>query len=149
MVLGWFVRIGVGILTTGGPGMDGKNKGRKRIIGLRLTADEFSELEKSWKQSTVRKLSEYVRRVLFGKTLTVYTRNKSVDELVEELMVLRQELNRIGVNFNQAVHRLNMLDHSPQMEIWVQRFELDKERFFMSVESIQSRLKLIGSAWLQ
>lgn len=126
-----------------------KGTGRKRIIGLRLTGSEYAELEKSWKGSTVRKLSEYVRRLLFGKSLTVYTRNKSVDELIAELVVLRRELNAIGVNFNQAVHRLNMLDHSPQMEVWVQSFERDKRRFFSAVESIQARMKLISSSWLQ
>ena len=129
--------------------MGEKDTGRKRIIGLRLTADEYAELEKNWKKSTVRKLSEYVRRLLFGKSFTVFTRDQSKDELLEEMALLRRELNAIGVNFNQAVHRLNMLDHSPQMQEWLRRFERDKERFFAAVESIQSRLKLLSSAWLQ
>jgi hypothetical protein len=133
----------------GGLVMEEKDKGRKRIIGLRLTADEYTELEKNWKRSTVRKLSEYVRRLLFGRSFTAFTRDKSKDELLEEMALLRRELNAIGVNFNQAVHRLNMLDHSPQMQEWVRRFERDKERFFVAVESIQSRLKLLSSAWLQ
>ena len=63
--------------------------------------------------------------------------------------LLRRELNAIGVNFNQAVHRLNMLDHSPQMQEWLKRFERDKERFFVAVDAINLRLKLLSSAWLQ
>lgn len=129
--------------------MGEKDTGRKRIVGLRLTADEYADLEKRWKKSTVRKLSEYVRRVLFGKALTVYTRNQSLDDFQAEMVLLRRELNAIGVNFNQAVHRLNMADHSPQMQVWVQRFEADKERYFTIVESIQARMKMINSAWLQ
>lgn len=129
--------------------MDKENTGRKRIIGLRLTADEYADLEKRWKKSTVRKLSEYVRRVLFGKSLTVFTRNQSLDEFQAEMVLLRRELNAIGVNFNQAVHRLNMLDHAPQMQVWVQRFEADRERYFAAVESIQARMKMINSTWLQ
>lgn len=129
--------------------MEDKKVLRKRIIGLRLTADEYGVLEKNWKKTTVRKLSEYVRRLLFGKSFTVYTRDKSKDELLAEMTLLRRELNAIGVNFNQAVHRLNMLDHAPQMQAWVQRFEQDKERYFLVVENIQARLKIIGSAWLQ
>jgi len=129
--------------------MGKKDTGRKRIIGLRLTADEYEVLEKNWKKTTLRKLSEYVRRLLFGKSFTVYTRDRSKDELLAEMVLLRRELNAIGVNFNQAVHRLNMLDHTPQMLEWIRRFERDKERFFAAVESIQSRLKLLSSAWLQ
>jgi len=58
-----------------------------RIIGLRLTGAKYRELEKSWKVSTIRKLSEFVRRLLFGKRITVYTRNKSADEPLEELVI--------------------------------------------------------------
>lgn len=129
--------------------MEEKSDLRKRIIGLRLTGDEYGKLEKNWKKTTVRKLSEYVRRLLFNKSLTVYTRNQSLDELLSEMVMLRRELNAIGVNFNQAVHRLNMLDHSPQMQEWVRRFERDKDRFFVAVDAINSRLKLMSTAWLQ
>ncbi|MDN3548794.1 plasmid mobilization protein [Mucilaginibacter aquaedulcis] len=129
--------------------MEKKDKGRKRIVGLRLTAGEYGELEKNWKRSTIRKLSEYVRRLLFGQSFTVFTRDQSKDELLAEMALLRRELNAIGVNFNQAVHRLNMLDHSPQMREWVRRFEHDKERYFVAVESIQARLKMMSSAWLR
>ncbi|OOQ58282.1 plasmid mobilization protein [Mucilaginibacter pedocola] len=126
-----------------------ENKNRKQRITLRLTGDEYAELAKNWKQSTVRKLSEYVRRVLFGRSITVNMRDQSKDELLAELALLRRELNAMGVNFNQAVHRLNMLDHSPQMQSWVQRFEQDKARYFAAVDAINSRLKLLSSAWLQ
>lgn len=128
--------------------MEKKDTGRKRIIGLRLTVDEYSDLEKNWKRSTIRKLSEYVRRLLFGQSFTVFTRDQSKDELLAEMVLLRRELNAIGVNFNQAVHRLNMLDHSPQMQEWVRRFERDKDRYFVAVDSIQARLKMMSSAWL-
>jgi len=129
--------------------MTEENKNRKRRITLRLTGDEYAELSKNWKKSTVRKLSEYVRCLLFGKSITVYTRDQSKDELLTEMALLRRELNAIGVNFNQAVHRLNMLDHAPQMQVWVERFERDKNRFFAAVEAINLRLKLLSSTWLQ
>ncbi|RFZ92939.1 plasmid mobilization relaxosome protein MobC [Mucilaginibacter conchicola] len=129
--------------------MEEENRGRKRRITLRLTAEEFAELEGNWKNSTVRKLSDFVRRLIFGRKFTVYTRNKSMDELLEELGLLRRELNAIGVNFNQAVHRLNMLDHAPQMQAWVMRFEQDKERYFTAVAAIELKLVSLNEIWLQ
>jgi hypothetical protein len=129
--------------------MEEKKAGRVRIIGLRLTGDEYSALEKAWKKSTVKKLSEYVRRVLFGKAVTVYTRNQSLDELMAELVLLRRELKAIGVNFNQAVHRLNMLDHSPQMQRWVEAFMRDKELFFVKADEIKMKINFISEQWLQ
>jgi hypothetical protein len=129
--------------------MEGKDTGRKRIIGLRLTGDEYRELEKSWKKSTVKKLSEFVRRILFGKRITVWSRNQSLDELIAELVVLKRELHAIGVNFNQAVHRLNMLDHSPQMEAWVARFGRDRDSYFRLFEEVKLKINSVSEQWLQ
>lgn len=122
---------------------------RKRIIGLRLTGDEYSELEKNWKKSTVKKLSEFVRRVLFGKRITVYSRNQSLDELMAELVLLKREMHAIGVNFNQAVHRLNMTDHAPQMQAWVERFARDRDRYFALFEEVKLKINSVGEQWLQ
>lgn len=123
--------------------------GRKRIIALRLTVDEYSGLEKNWKGSTVAKLSEYVRRVLFGKRITVYARSKSLDDLIAELVILKRELHAIGVNFNQAVHRLNITDHSPQMRGWLERFEHDRDRYFALFEELRLKINSISEQWLQ
>jgi hypothetical protein len=57
--------------------------------------------------------------MLFGKPMVSNYRNKSQDDLMAEAMLLRKELNAIGVNFNQAVHRLHTLDHLPQMQQWL------------------------------
>ncbi|MFD2871911.1 plasmid mobilization relaxosome protein MobC [Mucilaginibacter ximonensis] len=128
--------------------MEGK-KNRNRIIGLRLTIEEYGELEKKWQKTPLKKLSEYVRRILFNKPVTVFIRDKSQDDLMAELIVLRQELNAIGNNFNQAVHRLHTLDHLPQMLRWLEIFERDKNVFFTKVDEVQERINLIADKWLQ
>jgi hypothetical protein len=129
--------------------MDTKKTGRVRIIGLRLTGEEYGVLEKRWKQTTVKKLSEFVRRILFGKVLTVKTRNASLDEFMAELLLLKKELNAIGVNFNQATHRLHTLDHLPQIQHWLMGWEHDKEQLFGQIEAIKKQLGKVEEAWLQ
>jgi hypothetical protein len=129
--------------------MEQVNTNRNRIIGLRLTMTEFGEVEKKWKASNCRKLSDYVRRLIFGKPLVSSYRNKSLDELMAELMLLRKELNAIGKNFNQAVHRLHTLDHLPQMKLWLERFERDKNVLFDKMEEINNTIQKMGKQWLQ
>ncbi|SDF13282.1 hypothetical protein SAMN05216464_11369 [Mucilaginibacter pineti] len=126
-----------------------KKTGRTRIIGLRLTTEEYGAVEKNWKNSTIRRLSEFVRRILFGKAVTTYSRNQSLDDLVAELVQLRKELNAIGVNINQAVHRLHTLDYVPQMTSWIEAFEHDRDSLFARVEEIKIRINLISDQWLQ
>jgi hypothetical protein len=129
--------------------MAAAEEGKKKFIGFRLSSGEYETVEKSWKKTTVRKLSEYVRRMLLGKTVTVYTRNKSLDDFMAEVVLLRRELNAIGVNFNQAVHRLHTLDHLPQMQLWLNGFEQDKSLLFGKVEEIKSKLDQMADEWLQ
>jgi hypothetical protein len=107
--------------------MKEEKRNRERIVGLRLTIPEYKELEQKWQKSNCRKLSDYVRRMIFEKPIVSNYRNKSMDELMAEAILLRKELNAIGVNFNQAVHRLHTLDHLPQMRAWLVGFEGDKK----------------------
>jgi hypothetical protein len=53
------------------------------------------------------------------------------------------------VNFNQAVHRLNMLDHSPQMQAWVERFGRDRDWFLITVDEVRDKINSISEQWLQ
>ena len=129
--------------------MKEKKTGRFRIIGMRLTGDEYGVLEGRWQKSTVKKLSEFLRRVLFGKTVTVKTRNASLDDFMAELVLLKKELNAIGVNVNQATHRLHTLDHLPQMQRWLVDWERDKQLLFGQIAAIKSQLAKVEEQWLQ
>jgi hypothetical protein len=129
--------------------MEGKKQVRTRIVPFRLLPDEYVKLEVSWKKTTIRKLSEYLRRLIFNKPITGYVRNQSLDEFMAEMVLLRKELNAIGVNFNQAVHRLHTLDHLPQMQLWLKGFERDKDVLFGKVEEIKNRINLFSDQWLQ
>ena len=129
--------------------MEEKKTGRVRIIGLRLTGDEYRVLEGRWQKSTVKKLSEFVRRVLFGKVITVKTRNASLDDFMAEMLLLKKELNAIGGNFNQATHRLHTLDYLPQMQHWLVGWERDKDKLFGQMEAIKIQLERVEEQWLQ
>jgi hypothetical protein len=129
--------------------MEQTNEKRNRIIGLRLTMSEYGLIEKQWKKSNCRKLSDYVRRLIFSRPLVSSYRNRSMDEAMAELMLLRKELNAIGVNFNQAVHRLHTLDHLPQMLSWLTAFERDKSVLFGKMDEVALSVEKMAALWLQ
>ena len=87
-----------------------KKSNRTRIIGLRLTPEEFAKIEKKWQQSTCAKLSDYVRQRLFDKAIIKTYRNLSMDEIMAEMSLLRTELNRIGNNINQIARKANEIN---------------------------------------
>ena len=129
--------------------MQRKNSNRTRIIWLRLTFDEYRKIEKKWKASTCRKLSEYVRRSLFEKPIVTTYRNSSQDDLMTELTRLRNELNAVGNNFNQAVKKLHTLQQIAEFKSWLIAYEVEKKILQNKLDEVRNNIKKILEIWLQ
>jgi hypothetical protein len=129
--------------------MNQENTTRSRIIGLRLTQKEYAQIEKKWKASTCRKLSDYVRRSIFDKPIVTTYRNESIDDLMAEAIKLRNELNSLANNFNQAVKMLHTLQQIAEFRTWIIKFELDKKILFNKVDQIKNNIQKIAEKWLQ
>lgn len=129
--------------------MERENSNRTRIIGLRLTPVEYAKIEKKWKASTCRKLSEYVRRSVFEKPIVTTYRNSSQDDLMAELTKLRNELNSIGNNFNQAVKKLHTLTQIAEFKSWLIAYEVEKKILNNKVDEVRNNIKKMLEIWLQ
>lgn len=129
--------------------MERKNSNRTRIIGLRLTFDEYRKIEKKWKASTCRKLSEYVRRSLFEKPIVMTYRNSSQDDLMTELTKLRNELNAVGNNFNQTVKKLHTLQQIAEFKSWLIAYEVEKKILQNKLDEVRNNIKKMLEIWLQ
>lgn len=128
---------------------EAKQSKRIRVVGTRLTEDEYKVIEKGWKNSTCVKISDYLRRVVFNRPVVKTYRNKSVDDLMEELVLLRRELNRIGVNFNQSVKRLHTLRDLPEFKRWLLTNEVEKKTLANKLDEIKNHIKKMAQSWLQ
>jgi len=120
-----------------------------RKVTVRFKLDEFSKLNNAFKSTTKNKLSEYIRYVLLEKPVTVYTRSQSMDDLMTELMRLRNELSAIGSNFNQLVKRLHTASHFPEIEMLAKATENERNRFTEKVAEINQRIAQLNALWLQ
>ncbi|UBM59574.1 plasmid mobilization relaxosome protein MobC [Marinilongibacter aquaticus] len=129
--------------------MEGKKSNRTRIIGLRLTPNEYAKIEKKWQNSTCRKLSEYVRHSLFEKPIVTMYRNQSADDFMVEMAKLRKELNHVGNNFNQAVKKLHMLQKITEFKSWLIAYEVEKRTLFNKVDEIKNHIQKMAEIWLQ
>ena len=58
---------------------------KTRWLHVRLTEDDYKLIFKRFKQTTCRKLSEYVRKKLLDKPLNIVHRNGSLDDFLTEL----------------------------------------------------------------
>lgn len=129
--------------------MKRKDTNKTRIIGIRLSPGEYERIEKRWKASTCRKLSEYVRRSLFDKHIVTTYRNRSLDDFMTEMIKLRGELSSIGNNFNQTVKKLHTLSQIGEFRPWIMSNEIDKKILFNKIDEIKRSIKNIAEKWLQ
>ncbi|MGI8583446.1 MAG: plasmid mobilization protein [Chitinophagaceae bacterium] len=91
---------------------------RSGWLTIRLNEDEENKLNKLYGRTTSCSLSEYARNVLLKEPVNILFRNQSADDFLEEMIQLKKELNAIGNNFNQAVHKLHTFDHVQEVKSW-------------------------------
>ncbi len=118
-------------------------------LHIRLKEDEYNRIQKKFSSSTCIKLSEYARRVLLDKVITVSQRNQSLDDFMTEMIRLRNELNAIGNNFNQSVKRLHTLSQLQEFKSWLNQSENSQKNLFRKIDEIKSKINQISDKWLQ
>jgi MobC-like protein len=124
-------------------------KVRSRWLNIRLNEEEENKIKKLYSRSTCGSLGEYARDVLLKNPINIFYRNQSADEFLAEMILLKQELNAIGNNFNQAVHKLHTLDHIPDIKAWAHHNESGKILFMKKVNEILEKANQIYELWLQ
>jgi len=127
----------------------GTENNKTKWLHVRLSEDEYGTVQKHFKNTTCRKLSEYIRNKLLEKKLTTYYRNKSLDDFMAELIRLRADLNAVGNNFNQAVKKLNSMPESDGPNRWAIVYEQTKINVVKEVEEVNVNIRKFAEQWLQ
>ena len=120
-----------------------------RRITLRFKPQEFENLNRFYKATTDKKLSQYARKVLLKKPVTLNHRNQSADEILAELIQIKYELNTLGSNYNQVVKKLHTLENLTEIKTWLLLNEPARQRFMTKVEQIKERMNQLYEIWSQ
>lgn len=120
-----------------------------KVIHIRMSESEYNSLHKHFSQTTCRKFSQYLRKLIFGKAVTVNIRNASLDDFMTEIMLLKKELSSIGNNINQAVKKLHTTKDFEQAKNWYVALELERWDLHKTVDKIQSLIEQKTEEWLQ
>ncbi len=121
---------------------------RNKMIVVRMNKSEFGQLEKFKKESTERSMSNYLRKVSLKKPVTVKYRNQSADDFLKQMLELKKELNAVGNNFNQAVHKLHLLDKIPEFRVWINQYDGLQKILLNKVQEINLRVNQLYEEWL-
>ena len=118
-------------------------------LHIRLKEEDYNKINRKFSKSTCRKLSEYARRVLLDKVITVNQRNQSLDDFMREMIKLRNELKAIGNNLNQSVKKLHTLNQISEFKTWLIANEIHQKVLAEKVDEIKSKINQISDKWLQ
>ena len=122
---------------------------RKHFVKTRMNDAELNELTKLQQKTTEKDVSSYLRKVALQKPVTVKYRNQSADDFLKQMLELKKELNGIGNNFNQAVHKLHILDKIPEFRVWINHYDGLHHSLVNKVEEIKLRMNQLYEEWLQ
>jgi hypothetical protein len=122
---------------------------RNKMVVVRMNETEIDQLTKFQNKTTEKDTSSYLRKVALQKPVTVKYRNESADDFLLDMLSLKKELNAIGNNFNQAVHKLHLLDKIPEFRVWVQQYDGLQRILIDKVEEIRLRMNQLYEEWLQ
>src|SRR5258708_16665163 len=120
-----------------------KKNTRSKWLHLRVSPEEYQKLQKSFEGTTCRKLSEYMRNLVFQKPNTVYFRNRSADEFLDIAIKLKEELNRIGNNLNQVVKRINTFLDEKELSSLLFSLEINRKIMLQKMEEIKNKMNQI------
>jgi len=126
-----------------------ENEVRSKMVVVRMNEAEINQLTKLQQKTTEKDTSSYLRKVALQKPITVKYRNESADDFLLDMLNLKKELNAIGNNFNQAVHKLHILDKIPEFRAWVQQYDGLQKVLIGKVEEIKLRMNQLYEQWLQ
>ncbi|MBB1286813.1 mobilization protein [Flavisolibacter sp. BT320] len=114
-----------------------------------MNDDELATVVRYQRQTTEKNVSSYLRKVALQQPVVVAYRNKSADDFLKEMLGLKKELNGIGNNFNQAVHKLHILDKIPEFRSWLTQYDGLQKALVGKVEEIRLRMNQVYEQWSQ
>ena len=125
------------------------NENRSKWIKVRLKPSEAELVRRRYEKSTFQNLSEFGRAMILGKPVTIIHRDRSMDEVLEELILLRRELNHIGNNLNQAVRNINSAHDFPDTRLWMNLLTIINGKLEPSINEIKERMNKYSDLWSQ
>lgn len=121
---------------------------RTLILKIRINSQEKKLIDLFRQKSTEKTISNYIRKLALENPITIRYRNESADEFLHEMIDLKKQLNGIGNNFNQAVHKLHTLERIPEFRHWIQEQQNTQKVLINSIESIRIRINKLYEQWL-
>ncbi|TDQ73842.1 plasmid mobilization protein [Sphingobacterium yanglingense] len=124
-------------------------KNKNKWLHIRIDEDELLQLQNMQLRTTEKYISNYVRKIMFNKPLIARTRDESLNEIITVLTKLQKDLNGIGNNYNQMLHRLHLSTSVAEVKLWLKLYEKQRVELFICIDEIKAFIAKSAEKWLQ
>jgi hypothetical protein len=91
-----------------------------RLVACYMSERDFQKFDEAYKSTLCRNRSQYVRKMLLGKPVTVHLRNRSLDEFIEIAVKIRKDFAAIlSMPSLTASEKQGLRDRIDQIQIHI------------------------------
>jgi hypothetical protein len=117
-------------------------------IKTRVNEKKFKELQSLLSKNPNNDMSRLVRDILHNRTIKVYTRDMTLDNLMEELARIRAEIRFIGININQITKSFHTYKE-PVRQAYFAKVAFEKyEAVQPKIEILLEIISKLSKRWL-
>lgn len=121
---------------------------RTRYVNVRFSEDEFCRLSSLMNLSGYNNRSKFIRETILSRKVRRKNMSRNESDLINQIDLLRLDIKRIGVNYNQRVRALNAIasrtDHEGTFAVQYGYFEYDMASMKRMMEEIVSKMNEIA-----
>ena len=130
-----------------------KRKSAKKVllkhhVTIRIGEEKFNELKKLLDGNSQNDMSRLLRDILHNKPITVFTRDKTLDNLMEELAKLRSEIRAIGVNINQITRLFNTYPEPQRKALFAKMAFKEHQALEPKITALLEIVSKLAKRWL-
>ncbi|NII26135.1 MobC family plasmid mobilization relaxosome protein [Pseudoflavitalea sp. X16] len=118
-------------------------------VKTRINTHHFNRLRQLLSSSHYRTMSELLRDIICEGRVVVITQDESLDVVMEQLVILRKELNAIGNNLNQIAKALNTPAEKKRQPVPTTAIIEQIQALGADMQPIYSLIARLSKVWLQ
>ena len=132
--------------------MGRKNDREKKLLNRKLTTkveeEKYKEFVAILSKNPNEKMSGLVRKILYNRPVTIYTRDLTLDNTMEELAKLRAEIRAIGVNINQITRLFNTYPEERRKQFFAKIAFAEYLKIEPKIDQLLNIISKLSKKWL-
>lgn len=118
------------------------------VVHTRLAEKKYRELMELHSRTTGLNFSAFLREILHDRPVKVFTYDRSLDMVMQELVKLRTEIKAIGININQITRYFNTYPEDFKKQFYAKTAFNDYLAINEQVEQLLAIVTELSKTWL-